>query len=172
MRHVAFFRNVNQGQRGHPATLDLVGAFADERIPDAVAFQSNGTVVFSARDGDAVAAAVRERLADRGVFGDVIHVRPLSFIEEVVQVHAGAPDGARRELTLFSRAGALDPTAIERESSRRLCRVVEVGDGWAVVRNDRERQSNGTSTIEAVLGAPATSRGLPSLVRLVARFAA
>lgn len=29
MRCVALMRNVNQGQRGHPSTADVVGGFAD-----------------------------------------------------------------------------------------------------------------------------------------------
>ncbi|HWR85528.1 MAG TPA: hypothetical protein VN200_06005 [Rhodoglobus sp.] len=47
MLHVAFFRNVNQGQRGHPATAELVSAFGDV---EAVPFRSNGTLVFDAHD--------------------------------------------------------------------------------------------------------------------------
>ena len=44
MRCVAFLRNVNQGQRGHPSTADIIAGFADAGCPDVELFQSNGTV--------------------------------------------------------------------------------------------------------------------------------
>ena len=56
------------------------------------------------------------------------------------------------------------------EALRRRCAVTDHGPGWAIVTNDRDRQSNGTPAIEAALGVRATSRGLPTLVRLVDRF--
>ncbi|MCW3493121.1 DUF1697 domain-containing protein [Microbacterium sp. SSM24] len=58
---VAFFRNVNQGQRGHPTTADLLGALADAGFTEAVTFQSNGTVVFS--DAAPSSAVTLERAA-------------------------------------------------------------------------------------------------------------
>ena len=54
MLHVAFVRNLNQGQRGHVSTTDLVAAFDDAGCHDASPFQSNGTIVFS---GEAAHAA-------------------------------------------------------------------------------------------------------------------
>ncbi|MCR2763794.1 hypothetical protein NQ152_09770 [Microbacterium sp. zg.B48] len=41
-------RNVNQGQRGHPSTDAILAGFADAGCPDAVTFQSNGTILFDA----------------------------------------------------------------------------------------------------------------------------
>ena len=38
MRCVAFLRNVNQGQRGHPSTADIVAGFADAGCHDAEKF--------------------------------------------------------------------------------------------------------------------------------------
>lgn len=168
---VAFLRNVNQGQRGHPSTADLVDAFRAVGAGEVVAFQSNGTVVFTARDAAATAVGVRELLATKGVFDDAIEVRSLAFIERIVVDHAGAADGGRRELTMFDAAQRLGEASIVRhEASRRRCAVIDDGPGWAVVLNDQDRQSNGTPTVQAVIGAPATSRGLPTLSRLVERF--
>lgn len=84
VQHVAFFRNLNQGQRGKPGTSDLVDAFSDAGFPDAVAFQSNGTVLF---DTDAPEDAVRDvlsSLAARGTYSDEVYARPLTFIERLV----------------------------------------------------------------------------------------
>ncbi|GAA1918253.1 hypothetical protein GCM10009775_08550 [Microbacterium aoyamense] len=173
VQHVALFRNVNQGQRGHPSADQIVAAFRAAGAVDAVTFQSNGTVVFTARDAAAAAVAVRHRLGDDGVFDDLIEVRPLSFLELIVAEHAGAPDAHRRELTLFDEAVRLgDASIAHREATKRRCSVVADGAGWAVVLNDRDRQSNGTPAVQAIIGAPATSRGLPTLARLIDRFAA
>lgn len=173
MQQVAFFRNVNQGQRGHVTTAELLDALNLVGVHDAVAFQSNGTVVFSApaSDPSSIVAGARQMLADRGVFDDVVIARPLAFIAQIVAAHAGEADGHRRELTLFDDAQRLgDASLVALEATKRRCEVVADGDGWAVVHNERDRQSNGTPTIEAILGTPATSRGLPTLARLLARF--
>ncbi|MEO6942062.1 MAG: hypothetical protein ABI238_01115 [Terrimesophilobacter sp.] len=50
MRSVAFFRNLNQGQRGCPTSATLDGAFAAAGASGIDLFQSDGTVVFSAHD--------------------------------------------------------------------------------------------------------------------------
>jgi uncharacterized protein (DUF1697 family) len=171
VQQVAFFRNVNQGQRGHPSTADLVDAFRAAGADDASSFQSNGTILFTAMDAAALAIDIRERLAARGVFDDLVEVRSLDFIERVVVEHATAADGHRRELALFDIALRLgESSTVVREATRRRCSVVDDGPGWAVVRNDRDRQSNGTPTVQAITGSPATSRGMPTLVRLVERF--
>lgn len=98
MLQVALLRNVNQGQAGHPSTSDIRDAFAVAGCPDAVTFQSNGTVVFESDDPDAV-------------------------VETVIA-------------TLAARVGG-----------------------------------NGTRIAERLTGTPASSRGLPTLIRLVRRFA-
>ena len=134
MRHVAFVRNLNQGQRGHVTTAELVAAFVEAGCHDPVPFQSNGTVVF---EGDA------ER----------------------------APDAARRELTLHAgNRIVLDATA-QAEAGRRRCVLLDTGVGWVVSLNARCRESNATPVLERLTGAPATSRGLPTLIRLVASLA-
>lgn len=163
---VAFFRNLNQGQRGSPSTADLVAAFADARIPGAIPFQTNGTVFFTGGDpGDRVSDA----LVARTGYGDVMFAVPLARIIEVVAGFDAGPTADRRELSLFDPAGSIaEPAPIP---SRRRCTVLAHGPGWAVTENDRNRESNGTPTVEELIGAPATSRGIPTLRRLVARFA-
>ncbi len=57
-----------------------------------------------------------------------------------------------------------------REAARRRCRLLQTGPGWTVVLDERDRESNGTPVLERITGAPASSRGLPTLVQLVDRF--
>lgn len=176
VHHVAFIRNVNQGQRGQPSTADLVGAFSDAGCADAVTFQSNGTIVFPAGprgvDGaDAVIADALVALAARSGLEREGFGMPLPTLGAIVDAHAGEPDAHRRELTLHS-GGVLemaDPDVV-REAAHRRCRVVDAGPGWAVLLNERDRESNGTPVVERLTGGPATSRGIPTLVRLVDRF--
>jgi uncharacterized protein (DUF1697 family) len=168
---VAFLRNLNQGQRGQLATADLLSAFSDAGAAEASTFQSNGTVVFSSEDADAVGRRVRESLASQGLFDDLLVVRPIILVEDIVGEFAELHDAHRCELTLFADDRFLDDdAALTAAATRRRCTVVARGPGWAVVRNERDRQTNGTPTIEAVLGERATSRGLPTLLRLVDRF--
>lgn len=173
VHHVAFIRNVNQGQRGHPSTTDLLASFADAGCPDAVAFQSNGTLVFSSATPDAVLADALLALAARSGLEREGFRMPLPDLARLVDVHAGQPDGNRRELTLHT-GGVIDASdpAVIREASHRRCTVVDAGLGWAVLLNERDRESNGTPVVERLTGARATSRGIPTLVRLVDRFGA
>lgn len=171
--HVAFVRNVNLGQRGHPSTDELLSAFAAAGATDALSFQSNGTIVFTARaaeaDGlaqDAVAALARVARHEREVV-----TASLASLRPLVDEHGSAIDTHRRELTLHG-GPALEPDSVALlEAERRAhCTVLDSAPGWVVTLNLRDRQSNGTPLVEHVLGIPATSRGLPTLVRLLEKF--
>lgn len=168
MRHVAFVRDLNQGQRGHPTTADLLAAFAAAGCREPQAFRSNGTVVF---DGDPAAAqdALGLLAARTGTERDVFTL-PLDAVAAVVAEHGDRPDTGRRELTLHAPVTiALDEHAAQ-EAARRRCRILQTGPGWAVTVNERDRESNATPVLERITGAPASSRGLPTLTRLVDRF--
>ncbi|MCR2826731.1 DUF1697 domain-containing protein [Microbacterium sp. zg.Y909] len=170
---VGLLRNVNQGQRGHPSTADILAAFADAGVPDAVTFQSNGTVVFRADDPAAVVADAVRALEARTGLRRAGCALPLPEIARIVDAHAEQPDANRREVS-FHAGGRIDPDDAElaRVAAHRRCRVVDAGEGWVVSVNEREGDGNATPTIEEATGEPATSRGLPTLVRLVARFGA
>jgi hypothetical protein len=172
MRCVAFLRNVNQGQRGHPATSDITAAFADAGCPDAVTFQSNGTVLFDSEDPGAVADAVAVSIVARtGLDRDCFWI-PFAVLVEVVDAHGAAPEPRRYEFTLH-RGGSIEPAdpEVQQEAALRRCRIVDAGPFWALTRNDREGEGNATPVIERLTGGRASSRGLPTLVRLVDRFA-
>ncbi|MBA4247289.1 MAG: hypothetical protein C0444_03225 [Microbacterium sp.] len=167
--HVAFVRNVNLGQRGHPSADDLLSAFAAAGAPDALSFQSNGTIVFTARAAeaeslaqDAVAALARAAGHEREVF-----TASLASLRPLVDEHGSAIDTHRRELTLHGGpALEADSVALLEGERRAHCTVLDSAPGWVVTLNLRDRQSNGTPLVEHALGIPATSRGLPTLVRL------
>ncbi|MCO7219236.1 DUF1697 domain-containing protein [Klenkia sp. PcliD-1-E] len=168
MRHVAFIRNLNQGQRGHVRTADLLAAFEAAGCGDPAAFRSNGTVVF---DGDPGAAQdVADALAaSTGVRRDVFVVS-LDDVAAVVAEHGGAPDAGRRELTLHAPVTIPLDERTRQEAARRRCRVLQAGPGWAVTVNERDRESNATPVVERLTGAPASSRGIPTLTALVQKF--
>lgn len=170
---VGFLRNVNQGQHGHPSTADIVAAFADAGAPDAVTFQSNGTVLFNAGDPQAVIEDAVKALAARTGLHRAAYALPFTEIERIVVTHAGQPDANRREVSFHGRHGApidlADPDVV-RAAAEYRCRILEFTDGWAVSLNDIEGDGNGTPVIEQLTGCPATSRGLRTLARLVDRF--
>lgn len=172
MRCVAFLRNVNQGQRGHSSTADILAAFADAGCPGAVLFQSNGTIVFDAEDPAAVAETVVASIAARtGLERDAFWM-PFADLVEIVEAHDATADPRRHEFTLHG-GDTIDPTDPEviRQAAYRRCEVIDSGLGWALTRNERDGEGNATPMIERVTGGHATSRGLPTLIRLAGRFA-
>ena len=172
MRCVAFLRNVNQGQRGHPSTADILAGFADAGCPDAVPFQSNGTVVFEADDPDEVIETVVAAIAARAGLDRNGFWLPLEELNRVVDAHGAAGDPRRFEFTVHG-GGIIDigdPGVVEAAAYRR-CEIVDSGSGWTLTRNQREGEGNATPVIEQLTGGRASSRGLPTLVRLVDRFA-
>ncbi|WP_261165771.1 DUF1697 domain-containing protein [Microbacterium sp. Marseille-Q6965] len=172
MRYVAFLRNVNQGQSGHPSTDDIRGAFADAGCPDAMLFQSNGTVVFAADDLPRVLETVTASIAARSGRERDVFAIPFDDLAEAVDAHAGVMTPRRFEFTLHG-GGRIDPENPQaiREAAARRCAIVDAGDDWALLRNERDGDGNATPVIERLTGGPASSRGLPTLVRLVDRFA-
>lgn len=172
MRCVAFLRNVNQGQRGHPSTADILAAFTDAGCRDAVPFQSNGTVVFEADDPAAVTETVVASIAARTGLEREAFWMPFDSLVAVVEAHGATPDPRRHEFTLHG-GGTIDPTDpdVVNEAVSRRCEIVGSGTGWTLIRNERDGEGNATPVIERITRGRATSRGLPTLVRLVGRFA-
>jgi uncharacterized protein (DUF1697 family) len=171
MRCVAFMRNVNQGQRGHPSTADILAGFADAGCPDVQTFASNGTIVFDSDDAAAAVDAAAEAIAARSGHEREIRWMPLSDLYAIVVEHGATPEPRRHEFTLHG-GGAIDPQNpdVMTVTMQNRCSIVDAGYGWALVRNDVEGQGHATLALERITDTRATSRGLPTLVRLVSHF--
>ncbi|MFB7884463.1 DUF1697 domain-containing protein [Microbacterium sp. NPDC056057] len=171
MRCVAFMRNLNQGQRGHPSTADIVAGFADAGCREVQTFQSNGTILFDSDEPTEVVESAEEAIAARsGHERDILWI-PFADLVAIVDEHGAAHDSRGYEFTLH-RGGAVDvhaPDAISLQTRAR-CEIVDAGPGWALVRNDVDGQGNATPVLERLTGDRATSRGLPTILRLVTRF--
>lgn len=172
MRFVAFLRNVNQGQRGQPTTDDIRGAFEDAGCRDIRTFQSNGTVLFDADDPAGAAQTAEAALEARSGHAREIFWITIEQLADIAASAAGVDAPGLCEVTLHSGGDiAAHAREVVDQARRRRCTVVFTGDGWTIVRNDTAHQGNATPLIEALTGARASSRGLPTVVRLVDRFA-
>lgn len=172
MRFVAFLRNVNQGQHGQPTTDDIRGAFEDAGCRDIRTFQSNGTVLFDADDPAAAAQNAEAALEARSGHAREIFWITLEQLADIAAFAAGVDAPGLYEVTLHTGGDvAAHRSGVADQARRRRCTVVATGDGWTVVRNDAARQGNATPLIEALTGARASSRGLPTVIRLIDRFA-
>ncbi|MCR2763793.1 hypothetical protein NQ152_09765 [Microbacterium sp. zg.B48] len=116
---------------------------------------------------DAAAAAIAIRSG---------HVRDMFWIAfqdvaAVVDRYAGVSEPRRFEFTAH-RGGTIDlvDAQVVGEADRNRCELVDTGPRWALVRNRIAGEGHATPTLERITGHPATSRGLPSMVRLVLRF--
>jgi uncharacterized protein (DUF1697 family) len=167
---VAFVRNLNVGQRGHASTEDLIGAFVEAGCSAVRSFQSNGTVIFEGNGPELADIAMLVLAEKAGVEREAFAMASEELVE-LVEYFGSTPDAARRELTLHG-GGVLDLTEpdVVREAAIRRCTLVAAGDGWAVLTNERDRESNATPVVERLVNGPATSRGFPTLTRLVAKL--
>ena len=164
---VAFFRNLNLGQRRSrsPTRPELLAAFEHAGARSATSFQVNGTVIFEADDD-------LQSLADRAVelltpvcgYQDAVLVRPVSWVleldlDEVV---------ANAEVSFFDAPPFPEPLPWTPETGGLT--VVRADGRHAVSVNDLERTSGATWVLERLLGVPVTSRGVPTMRRLAAKL--
>ena len=171
MRCVAFMRNVNQGERGHPSTADIVAGFADAGCPDVQTFQSNGTILFDSDEPGEVVAGAEEAIAARsGHERDILWIA-LADLVAIIGEHGAAHESRGYEFTLH-RGGTVDTQAPDAISimTRARCEIVDAGPGWALVRNDVDGQGNATPVLERLTGDRATRRRIVGSPREVARF--
>lgn len=168
MLSVAFFRNLNQGQRGSPSSAVLERAFAKAGATEVALFQSNGTVVFTAEDPSSCVQNAATAVHAASEWQDAVFVRSVGWLVGLVrELDLDVPASANTELSLFDESVAL---AVNLPVPGRRCTIIRGGAGYAVCVNDRDRGSNGTPTIERMLNTRVTSRGLPTLRRLVDRW--
>ena len=165
-RSVAFFRNLNLGQRrSHsPTRPELLDAFAGRRHR-ATNFQVNGTIIFE-HDGDAQALAneaVRLLTPVCG-YADAVIARPVPWI-----LGLELETGPHAEVSFFDGPDPF-PEPLPWDVPGAGLTVVRADALHAVSLNDIERTSGATYALERRLGMPVTSRGVPTMLRLQARL--
>ena len=164
--YVAFFRNLNQGQRNSPTGAALVEAFVRLGATDVVAFQANGTVTFNATHPEECVMETIGILASESPWRDVAFVRSAQSLAAIVNGIEIDNDVDPRcgELSFFDESvsvvGRLPIVG-------RRCKILDGGAGYAVAINERANESNATPTLERAIGSPVTSRGIPTLRRLL-----
>ncbi|MET0837291.1 MAG: DUF1697 domain-containing protein [Marmoricola sp.] len=167
-RSVAFFRNLNLGQRrSHsPTRPELLEAFARAGATDASNFQVNGTIVFEAGSKDAQTLgdqAVRELTPVCG-YDDAVIVRPADWV-----LALELDTGPRAEVSFFDGPEPF-PEHLPWEPPGAGLTVIRADALHAVSLNDAERTSGATWALERRLGMPVTSRGVPTMQRLQVRL--
>ncbi len=78
MRHVAFLRNLNQGQRNNPSSAQLVESFERAGASNVSLVRGNGTVLFDAGDTLATAEAAAASLTETAGWKDLVFVRSIA----------------------------------------------------------------------------------------------
>src|SRR4051794_12190160 len=166
-RHVAFFRNLNLGQRGSPTREALLAAFEEARAAEISSFQVNGTVIFRASAPTHTLDLVRSYLLTQTDYRDVASVRTARWVLDLVDATAGL--GEHAEVSLFQARADL-PVALPWRPDRGRVTVVRADRRHAVSVNDLARTSYATPELERLLGVRVTSRGLSTLQRLAERL--
>jgi uncharacterized protein (DUF1697 family) len=165
-RHVAFFRNLNHGQRGSPTRDQLLAAFAAAHATEVTPYQVNGTVIFRASEPTRVVDLVRAMLAEAG-WSDIAPVRRASWVRNLVDQVGDVGDNA--EVSFYDSRSDFPEPLPWRPSSGRVT-VVQADRLYAVSMNDEPRTSYATPALEAVLGIKVTSRALSTMRRLAERL--
>jgi len=175
---VAFFRNVNLGQRNSPTRTQLESAFLEAGARSARSFQTNGTLVFVpgqqnlAEDTARCAAdilkatcALKEPVftCRLDALARLVHEDPMASFKD-----AGFFAGY---LTLF-KPGLEKTLTLPLESARRDCLVFYVEEGLAlsVSRVLDGKAGDPTPMLERIFGAPVTTRSWNTITRLVRKF--
>lgn len=167
-RSVAFFRNLNLGQRrSHsPTRPELLDALDRAGAEDPINFQVNGTVIFtSGTDAQALADEAVRLLTPVCGYDDMVVVRPVPWILDLELA-----DVARNaEVSLFDGPDPF-PEPLPWIAPGVGVTVVRADSLHAVCVNDVDRTSGGTWTLERRLGTKVTSRGVPTMMRLQTRL--
>lgn len=164
---VAFFRNLNLGQRGSPTRTDLVAAFEAAGATSVASYRSNGTVLFDSTAPARTARLVASGLEARCGWHDVVVVRRGRWLRDLARRLDGVGDAA--EVTLYD-AGRPFPHALPWRPTTGRLTVVSADHRHAVCVNDEPGTSYGTPVLERLLGVPATSRSTGTVLGVVERL--
>lgn len=164
---VAFFRNLNLGQRrSHsPTRPELLDAFERAGASSASNFQVNGTIIFDATsDPQALADEVVRLLTPVCGYADTVIVRPVTW---VLGLALDVPPPA--EVSFFDGPDPF-PEQLPWEVPDAGLTVVRADALHAVSLDDLENTSGATWALERRLGVSVTSRGVGTMTRLQARL--
>lgn len=166
-QHVAFFRNLNLGQRGSPTKAMLVAAFEEAGATDVVSVRVNGTVVF--RSG--AAARTRDRvcslLIHRTDWCDVAPVRAAPWVLDLAERLRGVEGNA--EVAFYDARRDFPEPLPWRPASGRVT-VLHADRRHAIAVNDEPRTSYATPVLERLLGLRVTSRGAATVLAVAERL--
>lgn len=182
MRFVAFYRNVNLGQRLSPTRPQLEAAFAQAGGAEAVSFRTNGTVLFSAPD-EAPSEGRAQEIVDRAsaALAPVCGLRepgfavPLAHLVELVLAEPfRGRDGAdvHEHAATFGPPGAFAALNLPLATARGDVELIRVTPYVALSVCRKVMASPGAATpfLERVLGAPVTTRSWTTITRLVRKY--
>lgn len=164
---VAFFRNMNLGQRrsNSPTSAELLDAFADAGVLRASNFQTNGTVIFAHSGGTQPARAVVRTLRAVCGYRDEVVVRSARWVVDLAERVAGIEG----EICLYNSSDYERPP-LPWEGPEGLI-VTELDHRHAVVTHAPGTASTLASpVITNLVGVPVTVRGIRTIRRLAARL--
>lgn len=165
---VAFFRNLNLGQRrsNSPTSAELLDAFAAVGASGAANVRTNGTVIFGHTGGQLMARQVVDLLTRVCGYHDVVCVRSARW---VVDVARRLPEEFDGEVCLFD-APEPPPVAAPLEGPLGM-EIVALSHRHAVVVYPPGRRDGGANPFVAdLVGVPATSRGFSTFRLLSERL--
>jgi len=168
-QHVAFFRNLNVGQRGSPTTAQLVESFTRAGATDVATVRSNGTVVFRSSSPMRTRDQACSWLIRRTDWADVAPVRDARWVLEVADRLTATGD--RAELAVYDARRDF-PEPLPWRPAGAAITITAADRRHAVAVNDRPRTSYATPVLERLLGVPVTSRGAATVLRVAGLLAA
>jgi hypothetical protein len=168
-QHVAFFRNLNVGQRGSPSRAQLLDAFAAAGATDVVPVRANGTVAFRSSAPVHTRDLVCSRLIEHTDWCDVAPVRAATWVLALGE-RLAAVEG-HVEVSFYDARRDVPVPLPWRPEGRRVT-VVAADRRHAVAVNDVARTSYATPALEELLGVPVTSRGADTVLRVADLLAA
>ena len=170
MRHVAFFRGMNLGQRrSHsPTTAELLDALRRAGASAATNVQTNGTVIFAGTRPDQLARTAVELLGPVCGYSDAVVVRSEAWVRGLAAtLDAALPGG---EVALFD---AREPPPVDAPWTDPASPLTIVAldarhavTSWAAGRFG----STANPVLTGMLGVPVTCRGVGTMLRLPRRL--
>lgn len=149
------------------------GSFVDAGASGVRAFQTNGTVLFTAADPSLVAARARDGLRPCG-YDDAVFVRDRARLTQIIDQFPDLPpesDHYREMVVLFDHPDAHACASLprEREGLLQVLRV-EHDHALGLIWKPKSTAGNITGHLEHRLDTVATSRTLGTVQRLLTRL--